>query len=465
MPPPLALLLAAIFITYLLRRDSQQTPSVSSAVWIPTIWLLILGSRSVSQWLGLGTPFQSPDQLLEGSPTDLAVYAGLIGAASVVLWRRRLSLSETIRNNPWLSLFLLYAGISILWSEFPFVSFKRWIKSFGDPLMALVLLTDPMPSRAIEAALKRCAYVLIPLSIVFIKYYPHLGRTYSEWTGGVAVTGVTTNKNLLGYLLFTFGLFFVATLLAKGTRSRHIGKRADVMIAVLFLLMIQWLFGVADSMTALVSFVVGSLVILASRFAAVARRLGAYAISVILICAILQAFFPLTTTLVEGTGRDATLTGRTDLWASVLKIRDNDLVGAGYEAFWLGDRLKALWSEYYFRPNQAHNGYLEMFLNLGWIGLCLFGFVLWSGYRMIRKRLVLSADDPGNVVVPTFAMAFLIAYLFYNVTEGTFKALNFLFIVFLFVTMEYPEAHQNQAPPAARISRPNRRPVRLSRKL
>src|SRR2546426_11639886 len=100
--------------------------------------------------------------------------------------------------------------------------------------------------RSVETVIKRCAYVLIPLSIVFIKYYPELGRFYDEWTGRAFYTGVTTNKNLLVYLLLVFGLFFVCALLGKGPGDRDSGKRMDVAIAVLFLLMIEWLFEMAD---------------------------------------------------------------------------------------------------------------------------------------------------------------------------------------------------------------------------
>ena len=56
-----------------------------------------------------------------------------------------------------------------------------------------------------------------------------------------------------------------------------------------------------------------------------------------------------------------TLTGRTAIWDSVLQKVSNPLFGAGFESFWLGDRLKSMWAEFYFKPNQAHNGYIEVY--------------------------------------------------------------------------------------------------------
>src|SRR5437867_6147864 len=182
MPPEVALFLASLFIAYLFARDYKQEPKISGAVWIPTMWLIILGSRPVSQWLNLSADYESPDQLLEGSPTDAAIYATLMFAAFIVLRKRQVSWGSVIRSNAWLSLFFLFGAVSIVWSDFPFVAFKRWIKGLGDPMMALVLLSDSAPGKATERVFKRCAYVLIPLSIVLIKYYPELGRSYDLWT-------------------------------------------------------------------------------------------------------------------------------------------------------------------------------------------------------------------------------------------------------------------------------------------
>jgi exopolysaccharide production protein ExoQ len=444
MPPLLALFLTGLFIIYLLVRDWRAQPTVSSAVWIPCSWMLILGSRSVAMWLDPSYP-QSADDLLEGSPTDRMVFLGLIAAGCLVLSRRHIPWRELFRNNVWLSLFFLYCGISILWSDFPLVAFKRWVKGLGDPVMVLILLSDRQPAKAVETLIKRCAYVLIPLSIVFIKYYPELGRAYDEWTGRAYYTGVTTNKNLLGYLLLVFGLYFVCALFGKGTRDRVAGKRMDVAIAVLFLLMIQWLFGMADSKTALMGLIVGSLVALGLRYASVRKHFGTYAVAGILMCVSLQLAFDIAESLVASVGRDTTLTGRTELWASVLRMRVDAWFGAGFESFWLGERLKQLWAEYYFRPNQAHNGYIEIYLNLGWVGVCLFGGVLWASYRTIEKRLMLSrglgTTKTGDAAFATFGLAYLTAYVAYNMTEGAFKALNFLFVIFLITAIEYPKTH------------------------
>src|SRR2546427_12291532 len=103
MLPAVALFLASLFIAYLFARDYKQEPNISSAVWIPTIWLLLIGSRSVSAWLGLGPGYVSVDEIMEGSPVDAALFAALMVAAFIVLWNRQVPWRRVIRNNAWLS--------------------------------------------------------------------------------------------------------------------------------------------------------------------------------------------------------------------------------------------------------------------------------------------------------------------------------------------------------------------------
>src|SRR6266700_2241933 len=142
MPSTLALALTLGFIGFLYRRDIREKPNVTRALWLPIVWTLLVGSRSVVQWLSvLGV--STAGSIEEGNPVDAAVYFTLIAAAFYVLSRRRISFSEVFRNNPWLVAFLLYCLLSLAWSDFPFIGFKRWIKALGHPAMALILLTEP----------------------------------------------------------------------------------------------------------------------------------------------------------------------------------------------------------------------------------------------------------------------------------------------------------------------------------
>ena len=49
--PHLGLLGAVIFVAFLYVRDVRQRPNVTGAVWLPVIWVVLMGSKSVPQWL------------------------------------------------------------------------------------------------------------------------------------------------------------------------------------------------------------------------------------------------------------------------------------------------------------------------------------------------------------------------------------------------------------------------------
>ena len=52
MPPPIALLICSAFVLFLLRQEARASQDVSKATWIPTLWILMIASRSLGAWFG-----------------------------------------------------------------------------------------------------------------------------------------------------------------------------------------------------------------------------------------------------------------------------------------------------------------------------------------------------------------------------------------------------------------------------
>jgi len=96
-----------------------------------------------------------------------------------------------------------------------------------------------------------------------------------------------------------------------------------------------------------------------------------------------------------------------------------------------------MWQQFpVFRPVQAHNGYIEVYLNLGWVGVFLLICVLVGSYRTMRRRLLDSGGMAGqmrteDLVLAKFGIGYLFAFILYNVTEAAFVSLSFPFIAFL----------------------------------
>jgi O-antigen ligase len=131
-------------------------------------------------------------------------------------------------------------------------------------------------------------------------------------------------------------------------------------------------------------------------------------------------------------GRDPSLTGRTEIWKEVLALNTNPILGTGFESFWLGDRLEKIWANYWWHPNEAHNGYLEVYLNLGLVGVVLLAGVIVTGYRNVIRLLRWDAET-GRII-----LAFFVVGIVYSFTEAGFRVLGAVWIFFLLATMAAP---------------------------
>ena len=433
MPPILASILTVGFIAFLFRRDFREKPNVTGALWIPILWLFIIGSRAITAWLNL-CGVAVGGSLEDGSPADATVYFALIVAGLCVLKKRQINLGEILRNNRLLAAFLIYCLVSIFWSDFPLVSFKRWIKILGHPIMALIIFTEPDPEEALVRLMKRCAYVLVPVSILFIKYFPQWGRGFEQWTGMADNTGITTNKNDLGCDCLIFGFFFFWCFLKTWNREKSPVRRNELLLCGGFLIMTLWLLKAAHSSTSLVSLGIAmSLILFLGLRFVNKKRVGAYVVTGVVVIVLAEAAFGISSLALQVLGKDPTLTDRTLLWHEVLKIPINPVFGAGFESFWLGDRLKKLWDIYWWHPIQAHNGYLETYLNLGLVGLALMIGLIVSTFRKGSRMLL------ENFEFARFRLGFLAAFVFYNWTEAAIKALHPVWFVFFLIAMDYPK--------------------------
>jgi len=89
----------------------------------------------LGRWLGLGGSEE------EGSPLDAGVQFLLIAAAFIVLNRRQFQWGKLASLNPAFFVLFFYFALSILWTIYPFIAFKRLFKEFGNVIIILVILT------------------------------------------------------------------------------------------------------------------------------------------------------------------------------------------------------------------------------------------------------------------------------------------------------------------------------------
>lgn len=427
----LATILYSVGILVLFYFDRDKEVHTSKGLWIPVMWLMINGSRPVSLWFQTGPTIG--DEYANGSPLDAAVFGALLIVGLVLLRKRWKQVEGILRSNPAVLLFLVYCLASTMWSDNSFVSLKRWIKSLGDVVMMVIVLTDPDQRSAIRRLFCRVGYVLIPVSILFIKYYPDLGRSYNPWTWIPQYSGVTTFKNLLGMITLVCALgtlwCFIRTL---RDRPLHRWKHLFVQGAVLG--MSIWIFLTADSMTSFSCFILAGVVVVMANQSWVARRtaLVHLMVTAVIAMSLIALFFDSSGDMVQALGRNATLTGRTDIWKIVVNLsQPNAMFGAGFESFWMGDRLQTMW-RFEKGIQEAHNGYLEVYANLGWVGILLLAGLIVTGYRN-----VLTAYSQ-NRALGSIKLAFFVTGVIYSLTEAGFRMMSPVWLGFLLAIINVP---------------------------
>ncbi|MGH7950552.1 MAG: O-antigen ligase family protein, partial [Limisphaerales bacterium] len=165
------------------------------------------------------------------------------------------------------------------------------------------------------------------------------------------------------------------------------------------------------------------------------RHIGAYILAGIVVCAAAESAFRIFGTGLELLGRNDTLTGRTEIWQTLWNWKINPIFGAGFEGFWLGDRLQAI-DNLYPGLNEAHNGYLETYLNLGIVGVFVTLGLLVATYLKIRRSLL------NDFEFGRFRLAYLVAFIVYNCTEAAFRTNAFTFFMFFLIAIDYPKSRQ-----------------------
>ena len=428
MSPSLATLITLTGVLFLLRYESGQRQELRPAIWLPLLWLGVTGSRFPSQWLNLsaGGGFNFD----EGSPLDAAFFFALICAGAAVLVRRGVSFGNVVRSNAWLVLFLVYGLLSVAWSDEPVIALKRWVKVTGHPIMALVILSEPDPVASLRVLFKRLAYLLLPTSLLFIKYYPEYGRSFDPWSGAPVNGGVMLTKNDLGYVCMVLGLFFVWNLMYVRHTVGMPRRRREMALSLAFIFLALWLLMLSDSKTSLACLTAGSALMIGLGTPLVSKRhFGLWVVVAGLLALLLETTFDLYHTVLALLQRNPTLTDRTIIWDTVLDMQNRPWIGFGFESFWLGSRLEKLWSLHWWRPTQAHNGYIEIYLHLGLAGLALLLAMIVSAFRKIARSF------RHDFLLARLQMGLFLAILMFNYSEAGFKGVHFTWTIFYLVAM------------------------------
>lgn len=368
------------------------------------LFWLIVTSGAIFPLLALGDG-AALDEAARGRLRLLLLPSLALAPLLVVLRFRAISLL-LLRNAPLLML-VMWAAMSIIWSIAPDLTGRRAFGLAINTLIACFLVVD----RDIDRLLRLfswCFLISLIVSAAFIVLRPEL----AAMPDSRGLRGAFLHKNTLGETAAVSMIVFFAAL-RSGVISRWLGY-AGMALAL----------GLLIPAGAASSIVVGLVVLGVQAYFLTdmlpfRQRLVIFAFVLAALFALIGLVIANMDAILAILGRDATLTGRTDIWAYVLHVSaDRPWVGYGYASFFEAESIaQYVMDRFQWSIPTAHNGYLETLLGLGWIGLVLLlGFFLNMAYRLASNW---QRIPPGLAML---ALPILVFYVTLNVTESTVLA-------------------------------------------
>jgi exopolysaccharide production protein ExoQ len=348
---------------------------------------------------------------VQANNTGIFAYA-LAGVTYVVVaWLIKSELAQVVSYATHFKAltFLAFLAIcSAAWSQSPVRSALHGIYYLIGTLFAYYLVIRFEPEE-IMTLMKKLGVLCCVLSLVTVVLFPRFGLVHNDLRNGVGWQGIFMNRTTAAKCL----VFLLSPALVSQVGRRKLSRILYVLLLTLMILM-------AHSVGSI--FVLGSYVVFLGSLR-LSRKLDSRASMLCLIFAFVVVGLVAIVGLEYGPvilrafGRDPTMTGRTVIWSFLVRsILKHPLLGYGYYAFWLG--LKGESGTIIYALNwtfgYAHNGLLEIFLQLGLVGVVVFFLTLFRGIK--DAWFCFRNDRAGHY---DWYLGLLVLTIFYNIDEAT----------------------------------------------
>ena len=332
------------------------------------------------------------------------------------------SLSLLILRNPTFSVYCLLPITSTLWSLVPDITLKAGIAFTGFTIFNFYLgARYEWPELSV---LLRWGYISI--GIVSVLLNPSVGKEFA---------GITVHKNALGSLMV------VSTALWYLHYSKSAKTYKERLIALGFTLFSFYLVRASSSGGCLVNILM--LIVVVSSLSFLSRLKFQWAFTCIVgftVLGIISSVYiidNLESIVVEGLGKDLTLTGRTEFWPQLIEAANQrPWFGYGFEGFFhqdkLGDKTPAffIYTASGFNPKTAHNGAISILLSFGYPGLLLLLLSLFTNLLLAVRQL--SCTPLAESGIPIIYMVYIILN---NISEGTLGEMGEAWFAYVLLTV------------------------------
>jgi O-antigen ligase len=375
---------------------------------------------------GTSIPFQVRDttnpvleEIATSNTLNQVIFILLFFLSLFSLISKSAQILQLIKKEKFLFLFLLWCLFSIIWSNDNFVSFKRLFQIITGILVIVSFLLHTKTERERISPIQFILFLYLVLSIIAcIAISGAKDPAFNTWRGFAAT------KNQLGQISVI--CFLLSAIAYKYNKSK-----GYIQIAMMFLSFVL-LIG-SQSGTSIISWFIIMIIYIFILGDKIYNKLRIG--HVVTISFLITMLLLITTVFIFGSdlleslpyliGKDLTFTGRTELWQDLIYIAGKNFIwGVGYQSFWTTTNPDAItiYDLYIWIPNQAHNGYLDLLISIGAVGLLLF-FLIIIKYFIINFRFHI--ENPWKWI--------FFAVLIINLQESTlFRPGNFTGIMFIF---------------------------------
>lgn len=355
-------------------------------------------------------------------------FGAYIVMAFLLIPRVRLLGTAMLADPPFLALLVLIVA-SVSWSFSPYLSMQRAVAVLLTAIFGYYLAVA-FPAKMVIRLITFALGISMILSLLVIVLLPEWGNSTLGWRG------VFLFKNNLGRQAALTLLF--AWILIRDPDGGRLERRFLQFLAILSLVLL--IGSQARSALVVTLFVGVVLALLPTETSRRGVRSGLFFVVTSVVIVLYLAGLR-TSAALALLGKDEDLTGRTPLWGYVLEsISQKPMLGYGYSGFWGGAMApsEAIWQYVPWRPKHAHNGVLDMWLDLGAIGVIL----LFASLTLTAVWCVRGIRSGGGTV-PLFGLTFVLFMIASSTTESVFLKSNVIstcLLVFIAVTVRQPAA-------------------------
>jgi O-antigen ligase len=321
---------------------------------------------------------------IEGDPLfrNILLIGYLLSFAYLIVYLKKFLIYLVNEPTPFLLVF--WAFISAVWSQFPELSIRRSLAFLFTTLFGIIVFLRFKPLdflRLINISL----WIAMLTSILLVFLKPDWGTEI--YFNGIAWRGAFIQKNLLGFfcaLLIVINFPFIV-------RKRQIHW---FQIFKIGLLMVILFFSKSTSALVLTLFAIFLFILL--RMISFLKK---DAVKVVVVFSIVMIFFAfifwrdLLELFLSFFNKEITLTGRLPLWQVLLRLGVEKFFGGyGYGTFWLGwngIESAAVWQTVNWMPPNAHNGYIDVWLQMGLIGVLIFFWMIFRFFKTFSIEEIL----------------------------------------------------------------------------